>query len=295
MDPTAKKVIAAYLLRRRKRRARRYWVHPVVAARQKHGEYHRLVTELRLHPLPAAIGPAQCLAICLRYLATGDSFATIAFSCRVGHCNVGRVVREVAATIWDVLLPDYMPAPSTEDWRVIANGFGQRWNFPNCVGSVDGKHVVIQAPDTSGSLYFNYKGTYSIVLLAVVDAEYLFRVVDGGGYGRTSDGGSLYASAFGEGLRDGTLGLPEDAIIPGSEHRGRMPFVFVGDEAFPLRRNLMRTFPGPHVPGEQRVYNYRPSRARMAANNATREALRVRARFASYFSEEGAVPWQVRP
>ncbi|KAL2077931.1 hypothetical protein ACEWY4_025616 [Coilia grayii] len=390
------KVVAVYLLRRRRRA--RYWVHPINVARQQHGEFHRLVMELRLHsdlfqqyfrlsrelfdellarvgpriakmdtPFRKAIGPAQRLAICLRYLATGDSFATIAFSYRVGHCTVGRVVREVAAVIWDVLLPDYMPAPSTEDWRAIAEGFSQRWNFPNCVGSVDGKHVVIQAPDNSGSLYYNYKGTYSIVLLAVVDADYLFRIVDVGGYGRTSDGGSLYASAFGEGLRDGTLGLPEDAVIRGSEHRGPMPFVFVGDEAFPLRRNLMRPFPGSHAPGEQRVYNYRLSRARlvvecafgilssqwrlyrrvmgvspttaetcvkatcilhnylrvmtlrrgqrtpesyhqsgdagdclqgcsrMAANNATREALRVRAHFASYFSEEGAVPWQVRP
>ncbi|KAL2095471.1 hypothetical protein ACEWY4_010190 [Coilia grayii] len=272
MDLTAKKVIAAYLLRRRKRRARHYWVHPVVAAWQKHGEYHRLVTELRLHPdlfqqnfrlsrelfdellarvgpriaktntqFRKAIGPAQHLAICLR------------------------VVREVAATIWDVLLPDYMPAPSTEDWRAIADRFSQRWNFPNCVGSVDGKHVVIQAPDSS--LYFNYKGTYSIVLLAVVDAV---TVVDVGGYGRTSDGGSLYASAFGEGLRDGTfLRMPSyqglNIRTPELHHQ-------TGDTGDCLQ----------HC-------------SRMAANNATQEALRVRARFASYFSEEGAVPWQVRP
>ena len=62
--------------------------------------------------------------------------------------------------------------------------------------------------------------------------------------------------------------LPEDAFIPGSEQRGRMPFVFVGDEAFPLRRNLMRPFPGPHVPGERRVFNYRLSRARLVVECA---------------------------
>ena len=284
----------------------------------------------------------------------------------MGHCTVGRVVCEVAAAIWDVLVPEFMPAPCMEDWLEIAEGFRHLWDFPNCVGSLDGKHVVIQAPDNSGSMYYNYKGAHSIVLLAVVDAHYLFRVVDVGGYGRASDGGSLYNSAFGEGLRDGTLDLPEDAFIPGSEQRGRMPFVFVGDEAFPLRRNLMRPFPGPHVPGERRVFNYRLSRARlvvecafgilssqwrmyrrvmvvspttaetcvratcvlhnylrvmtlrrrgttsagsrrqgevdclrgvsrMAANNASREALRVRAQFTSFFSQEGAVPWQVQP
>jgi len=34
--------------------------------------------------------------------------------------------------------------------------------------------------------------------------------------------------------------------------------------------------------------------SRMSANNATREALRVRGNLL-YFSEEGTVPWQVQP
>lgn len=65
------------------------------------------------------------------------------------------------------------------------------------MGAMDGKHVVIQAPHNSGSQYFNYKGTYSVVLLVVVDARYLFRVVGVGAIGRNSDGGTLAASAFG--------------------------------------------------------------------------------------------------
>jgi len=47
---------------------------------------------------------------------------------------------------------------------------------------MDGKHVVIQAPHNSGSQYYTYKGTYSLVLLAVVNARYLFRVVDVGAF-----------------------------------------------------------------------------------------------------------------
>jgi hypothetical protein len=61
-----------------------------------------------------------------------------------------------------------MPVPKEEDWRAIAAEFLERWNFPNC--SIDGKHIVIQAPPCSGSQFYNYKGTYSVVFLAVVEA-----------------------------------------------------------------------------------------------------------------------------
>ena len=83
-----------------------------------------------------------------------------------------------------------MPVPKQEDWRAIAAEFLERWNFPNCLGSIAGKHVVIQAPPCSGSQFYN-KGTYSVVLLSVVDAIYCFRVVDVGAYGKGSDGGTL--------------------------------------------------------------------------------------------------------
>lgn len=291
--------ILLYLRRRRRRRrfCRRVWVHDILRGREQKGEFHRLVQELRLDaerfqryfrldreqfdsllskigPLISVqqtnyrrpIPPAERLAICLRFLATGDSYRTIAYSYRVGVSTVQGVVNQVTRAIWDALVEEFLPVPSTEDWRRIAEGFQHRWAFPNCVGSIDGKHVVIKAPSNSGSLFYNYKGTYSIVLMAVVDSEYCFRVVDVGSYGRTSDGGVLAKSTFGQKLLDGTLGLPQDALLPGAERMGPLPFVFVADEAFPLRRNLMRPFPG-RQSGSHRVFNFRLSHARLIVEN----------------------------
>ncbi|KAL3210345.1 hypothetical protein MRX96_008863 [Rhipicephalus microplus] len=61
--------------------------------------------------------------------------------------------------------------PKTETWLHIAEGFSRTWQFPNCIEAVDEKHIQIKCPPNSRSMYFNYKGTYSIVLLAVVDSD----------------------------------------------------------------------------------------------------------------------------
>ena len=75
-----------------------------------------------------------------------------------------------------------MPKPTATDWQRIEEGFRKRWHFPNCVGTLDGKHVSIRSPPKSGSLFFNYKGYFSLVLLALVDASYRFIFVDIGEY-----------------------------------------------------------------------------------------------------------------
>ncbi len=82
-------------------------------------------------------------------------------------------------------------------WRAIALKFWEKCNFPNSRGAIDGKHITIVSPANSGSLYFNYKLSFSIVLQALADADYrFFFFVQVGDFGRTSNGGYALGRAM---------------------------------------------------------------------------------------------------
>ncbi|KAL3222306.1 hypothetical protein MRX96_005000 [Rhipicephalus microplus] len=143
--------------------------------------------------------------------------------------------------------------PKTETWLHIAEGLSRTWQFPNCIGAVDGKHIQIKCPPNSGSTYF-------IVLLGAVDSDYKFVIVDVGAYGKQSDGGVLEQSKFGCRLENRKIHIPPDLELPNTSHPA--PCVFVGDEAFQLRTDFLRPYPGRGLEGEKRIFNYRLSRAR---------------------------------
>ena len=111
------------------------------------------------------IAPEERLCVTLRYLVTGDARVTIGSSYRISPTSTGRIIKETTAVIWDVLYEqNYLKVPSTEqEWREIAKDFEGRWNFPHFLGAIDGKHINMQAPANSGSLYFNCKKTFSVV------------------------------------------------------------------------------------------------------------------------------------
>lgn len=104
------------------------------------------------------------------------------------------------------------------------------------------------------------QGTFSIVLMAVVNSQYRFVLIDVGAEGQQSDSGVLKASAIGRHLESGTLGLPGMSTLPGTNTAA--PHVFIGDEAFQLRTDFLRPYPARELTTERRIFNLRLSSAR---------------------------------
>lgn len=185
-------VLLLWLHKQRRRKSKykkRFWVKDILKSRKNLGEYHRLIQEMRLNDHESffqyfrmtpgrleellclvgpylvknsttrePISPAERLAVTLRFLATGDSQKSIAFSFRLGHSTVTKIVEETSEALWKSL-SNYIKAPSTQnEWLKIASDFWELWNFPMCCGAIDGKHIVMQCPARAGSSFFNYKG-----------------------------------------------------------------------------------------------------------------------------------------
>ncbi|XP_047991562.1 protein ALP1-like [Leguminivora glycinivorella] len=212
-----------------------------------HSKIQRNDTLMR-DALPAKIK----LEVTLSFLATGMSYRSLSHFYRVSKPSISVFIPEVCRAIYEAL-KQFIKVPNAEEWKNIETGFKTRWNFPLCYGSIDGKHVPIKAPPSSGSLYFNYKKTSSIVLLAVADHDYCFSYIDVGACGSASDGGVFKNSSIYRKLENNLL--PNNGVI-------------VGDAAFPLKTYLMKPYPGVNLSTEEKVFNYRLSRARRIIENA---------------------------
>lgn len=154
-----------------------------------------------------------------------------------------------------------------EDWARHAKKFKEVWNFPHCLGAIDGKHVMLQAPINTGSEYFNYKSFFSIVLFALVDADYNFIFADVGCQGRISDGGVFKNSLLWQKINNEELHFPKSEALPGRQNI--IPYVIIGDDAFALHQHIMKPYSGVHPKGSmERIFNYRLSRARRVVENA---------------------------
>lgn len=214
-----------------------------------------------------ALSPGMKLAVTLKFLATGCEMGTLMEGFRVARNTCCVIIRQVCDAIFDELHDEVLKTPRTpEEWKEVALKFGRRWNFWHALGALDGKHVAIQKPPKSGSDYYNYKGFFSIVLLALVDADYRFLWVQVGDPGACSDAQLYNGCQLKRKLDDNTLAVPPDEPLPNDDRP--MPYFLIGDNAFALKKTMMKPYGRRHLTRECRIFNYRCSRARRVVENA---------------------------
>ncbi|XP_065069754.1 uncharacterized protein LOC135694802 [Rhopilema esculentum] len=121
------------------------------------------------------------LAVTLRFLATEESFESLQYQFRINKSTICKFVPCVCEAIYKTLKGEYFNFPaSQEEWLDLAKDAEERWQFPNSFADADGKHISIYHPHCSGATFYNYKGFYSIVLLAFVDYNYRYIFADVG-------------------------------------------------------------------------------------------------------------------
>lgn len=215
------------------------------------------------------------IAVTLRYLATGETFESLSYQFRIHRSTISQFIPVVCKAIYETLKPDYLAIPDTEEeWLELCKKTNDRWQFPNSFAAADGKHIGLFHPHGSGSEFYNYKGFYSLVLLALVDYDYKFLYIDVGCQGRISDGGVFRNSTLFHALENDTLNLPQPSTLQFPEEwiydfeTPGVPFMLVGDDAFTLTKYCMKPFPQRNLTDRKRIFNYRLSRFRRVTENA---------------------------
>ena len=285
--------------RARLRRKRRLWSREWLLRRELYGDYENLLWELHredcrgfrtfiriprefFEEMVAKITPAVVkkdtrlrkalpvglkLAVTLRFLATGNSYTSLSFSFRTSKSAISLFVPIVCRALINAYQPEYLRCPTTPDeWNEIASQFSRRWNYHNCGGALDGKHIAIKKPDHAGSQYFNYKKFHSVILLALADAKYRFLYIDVGAEGGAGDAGTWARCSLFRAIERKRIGFPQDTPLPNDD--SPVPFHIIADDAFALKTWLMKPYAHQSQVHHERVFNYRLSRARRVVENA---------------------------
>ncbi|XP_017471171.1 PREDICTED: uncharacterized protein LOC108362623 [Rhagoletis zephyria] len=122
-----------------------------------------------------AITLEKRVAIALYALGSSAEYRTIANMFGIGKSTVCTILIEFCHELWRCLWPLYLNKfPMNEiQLREYLNGF-ESLGFPQVLGAIDGCHIEVHPPAEDAVDYHNYKGWYSMVLLALVDARQVF-------------------------------------------------------------------------------------------------------------------------
>ena len=127
------------------------------------------------------------------------------------------------------------------DFKRIINGFQRKWNFPQCLGAIDGTHIPIKAPLVHHADYYNRKCFHSVILQGVCGSQCCFTDVFAGWPGRAHDSRVFGRSQIGNLITEGRL-IPDDSNLRRVIDNHVIEPFLIGDPAYPISEHLMKNY-----------------------------------------------------
>ncbi|XP_025031539.1 uncharacterized protein LOC103061706 isoform X1 [Python bivittatus] len=184
--------------------------------------------------IPIAV--EERVAITVWWLATQASYREVAHQFGIGRTTVGNIVVEVCLAI-ELLLKCTV---CLGDHQKIMDGFGAM-GFPHCVGAVDRCHIPICAPYGQREQCVNRKNYYLMLLQGTVDHTGRFIDIEVGYSGTHRDAFMFRNSSLCKAMDAGVFVPGNPTMTYGGV---TIPPLILGDDAYPLRRWLMKPFVG---------------------------------------------------
>ena len=215
--------------------------------------------------LRRAVPVEKRIACALYALGSTSELRTVANLFGLGKSTTGELLHEFCSTIVDVFFHRLVKFPSSDQEIVdTIHDFLVRYDYPMCIGSVDGTHISVKAPVESQVDYFNYKKFHSIVMLASVNCSLQFTYVNVGAPGRCNDSSVYSGSNLAEVIQH-PIYSKHFTVINGVKVQAHL----IADSAFALNTTLMKPYATkPNMPRHHGLFNYRLSRCRSTVERA---------------------------
>ncbi|XP_042309854.1 protein ANTAGONIST OF LIKE HETEROCHROMATIN PROTEIN 1-like [Sceloporus undulatus] len=266
---------------------RRYWIRPKMKGswwneellhmwddemwmqhfRMPRGTIFRLADILRPHiaamdtVMRRAITVEERVAITIWWLSGPLTYQNVAHQFQIGSSTASVICIQVCEAIVKVLLRKVV---RLENHHRIMEGFEQL-GFPNCVGAVDGTHILIRPPRGKAEEYYNRKYGFSIVMQGTTDHTGRFINIEAGFSGRHHDAYIFRQTGI-------FKAMEVQMFVPGNPSITvlgvQVPPLLVGDGAYPIRKWLMKPYRGGNITPAQNKFNAALSRARCVVERA---------------------------